>query len=311
MKKNLVKRFNCILLILLVLLLGIGGAGNAKQALWTGVDRIVAVGDVHGDYGQFIKVLKAADLIDEDNQWIGGKTHLVQVGDVLDRGRESRKVLDLLMSLEKQAEEAMGHVHALIGNHEAMVMLGDLRYVHPDDFKAFGGKRAYLKAMLPTGKYGRWIASNNTVIIINDVMFLHGGMSPGINKFSLAAINEGVRDELQNLKVNNKSFVVRQDGPLWYRGQANDREVLVSYFLDQARKHYNFNHLVIGHSAAGEGIRMRGKGKVIMIDVGISRCYGGPAECLVIEKGKYYRVTSDKKQRFYPYAAKLANPGNR
>ena len=62
------------------------------------------------------------------------------------------------------------------------------------------------------------------------------------------------------------------------QGPGHDREVLVSYFLDQARKHYNFNHLVIGHSAAGEGIRMRGKGKVIMIDVGISRCYGGPAD---------------------------------
>ena len=93
--------------------------------IWTGVERTVAVGDVHGDYDQLAAVLKSAGLIDEQGNWSGGKTHLVQNGDVLDRGPDSRKAMDLLMRLEKQAAEAGGYVHALIGNHEAMNVYGD------------------------------------------------------------------------------------------------------------------------------------------------------------------------------------------
>ena len=74
-----------------------------SPAIWTNVDRIVAVGDVHGDYDQLAATLKSAGLIDDQGNWTGGKTHLVQVGDVLDRGPDSRKAMDLLMRLEKQA----------------------------------------------------------------------------------------------------------------------------------------------------------------------------------------------------------------
>ena len=69
-----------------------GGDSRNRSALdqgagiWTGVDRVVAVGDVHGDYDQLVAVLRSAGLIDEQGNWTGGKTHLVQNGDVLDRG---------------------------------------------------------------------------------------------------------------------------------------------------------------------------------------------------------------------------------
>ena len=109
----------------------------APKDTWSGVERIVAVGDVHGDYGQFVRVLRAAGIIDQKNRWIGGKTHLVQTGDVPHRGPHSRKAMDLLMRLEKQAKKAKGFVHALIANHEAMNVYGDLRYVHPGEYEAF------------------------------------------------------------------------------------------------------------------------------------------------------------------------------
>ena len=101
------------------------------------VDKIVAVGDVHGDFDQFVVILRSAGVIDDSNRWAGGTTHLVQTGDVPDRGSGTRQVLDLLMELEKQAKRAGGAVHALIGNHEAMNVYGDLRYVTPDEFAAF------------------------------------------------------------------------------------------------------------------------------------------------------------------------------
>src|SRR5665213_4193263 len=109
----------------------------AAQSEWTGVERVVAVGDVHGDYGAFVEVLRMAGLIDRQNRWTGGGTHLVQVGDVCDRGPDTRKVMDLLMDLEKQAARAGGHVHALLGNHEVMNLMGDLRYTTPGEFAAF------------------------------------------------------------------------------------------------------------------------------------------------------------------------------
>jgi hypothetical protein len=102
-----------------------------------GVPRIVAVGDVHGAFDRFVAMLKTAGILDGDDRWAGGRTHLVQVGDVLDRGIEGPKALDLLMRLEGQAEKAGGRVHSLLGNHEVMNMLGDLRYVSAEEYKAF------------------------------------------------------------------------------------------------------------------------------------------------------------------------------
>ena len=101
------------------------------------VDRVVAVGDIHGDYEQFVKVLASAGLIDGNGNWTGGKTHLVQTGDILDRGPDSRAVMDLLIKLQQQAAQAGGGVHCLIGNHEAMNVYGDRRYVSPGEYAAF------------------------------------------------------------------------------------------------------------------------------------------------------------------------------
>ncbi len=82
-------------------------------------------------------ILQTAGILDASGKWAGGRAHLVQVGDVLDRGLEGPKALDLLIRLEDQAQKAGGRVHALLGNHEVMNMLGDLRYVSADEYKQF------------------------------------------------------------------------------------------------------------------------------------------------------------------------------
>ena len=109
----------------------------APTADWDHVDRVVVFGDLHGDYGKFHDMLVEAGLVDSHDNWSGGRTHLVQVGDVPDRAPDTRKILDLLMRLEPQARRAGGYVHALIGDHEAMNMEGDLRYTTPGEFAAF------------------------------------------------------------------------------------------------------------------------------------------------------------------------------
>ena len=100
-------------------------------------DRIVAVGDVHGAYERFVKILQAAQIIDGRQRWSGGAAVLVQTGDIVDRGPDGRRALDLLRKLENEAERAGGRVVPLIGNHEVMGMAGDLRYVSADEYNSF------------------------------------------------------------------------------------------------------------------------------------------------------------------------------
>jgi hypothetical protein len=102
-----------------------------------GVARIVAVGDVHGSYDGLVRILRAAKLIDGRERWIGGAAHLVQTGDVLDRGPDSRRAMDLLRRLERDAPRSKGRVLALIGNHEVMRLIGDVRDVSAGELSAF------------------------------------------------------------------------------------------------------------------------------------------------------------------------------
>jgi len=109
--------------------------------VWSGVEKIVAVGDLHGDYDNFVLILKGTGLVADDLHWTGGATHLVQIGDILDRGTRAKDILDLLMRLEKDAAEAGGMVHVLLGNHEEMnidgIALSYPDYVNVEQFVSF------------------------------------------------------------------------------------------------------------------------------------------------------------------------------
>ena len=252
------------------------------------VERIVAVGDVHGDFDQFVRVLRAAEVIDAGHRWIGGKTHLVQTGDVLDRGPDSRKAMDLLRELELQASRAGGAVHALIGNHEAMVPMGDWRYVHPGEVESFGGEEQFRKAMSAEGKYGKWIRSHDAVVKINDVLFVHGGLRAAYADMSLEEINATIRDELT--EGTSGGILTDSSGPLWDRFLSLADEEEVAEELQAVLKAYGASRMVVGHTVWPEGIATRAGGRLIRIDVGMSQHYGGPAACLVIEKGILYEV---------------------
>jgi len=104
--------------------------------------RIVAVGDVHGAYDEFTAILQEVGLIDSRRAWTGGATTFVQTGDVVDRGLKQRECLDLLMELQRQAPRDGGTVIPLVGNHEVMNVIGDLRYVRPEMFRAFAAENA-------------------------------------------------------------------------------------------------------------------------------------------------------------------------
>lgn len=100
-------------------------------------ERIVAVGDLHGDFDAWQAIARGARLIDSRGHWAGGKATLVQTGDIVDRGPDSFRIIRHLQQLEREARKAGGEVIVLVGNHEAMMMTGDLRYVTPGEYAAF------------------------------------------------------------------------------------------------------------------------------------------------------------------------------
>jgi hypothetical protein len=115
----------------------VGAPQSADVCALQTAERVVAIGDVHGAFDEFVTILREAKLIDNRRRWIGGRAILVQTGDVLDRGAESRRVVDLLRSLEPEAAKAGGRVVALLGNHEAMRIMGDRRYISAGEYAEF------------------------------------------------------------------------------------------------------------------------------------------------------------------------------
>ena len=154
-----------VLSFLLVLLLVPGLASAKAKKLddyhWTGVERVVAIGDLHGDYGQYLNVMQSAGLVDKKGKWSGGKTHLVQTGDITDRGDDSRKIIDHLVKLTKQAKRKGGYIHLLIGNHESMNVIGDLRYVTSGEFAAFQSSNAARLQNMQWQRQVEWMSVND------------------------------------------------------------------------------------------------------------------------------------------------------
>ncbi len=222
-----------ILQILLCLCVPLSPA-HADDWHFQDVDRVVAFGDVHGAYDALVTTLQNAEIIDEQTRWVGGKTHLVSTGDLLDRGAESRRVMDLMMRLEREAALAGGRVHQLLGNHEVMNLIGDLRYVAGEEYAAFedmeseeerdawfqryreGGpaemdeaaaRRDFLKKAPPgyfahrrafrrDGHYGKWLLEKPFMIVINNVAFVHGGAPIYAAEHGIGGINVGLKAEL-------------------------------------------------------------------------------------------------------------------
>jgi hypothetical protein len=121
-------------------------------------DRIVAIGDIHGHFDGFVAILRETGLIDDQHRWTGGRAILVQTGDYTDRGARVRDVMDLLMALEPQAARAGGRVIALLGNHEVMNLLGELRDVTPEICETFVDAQSESRRERAWQQYARLVA---------------------------------------------------------------------------------------------------------------------------------------------------------
>ncbi|KAF8126896.1 Metallo-dependent phosphatase [Boletus edulis] len=73
------------------------------------------------------------------------------------------------------------------------------------------------------------------------------------------------------------------DGPLWYRGWAEEEEYKVCEKVDEVLQKTGTRRMVMGHTPHLQSIVARCGGKVLIIDTGISHAYGGALSALSIE----------------------------
>jgi len=204
---------------------------------WEGVQRIVALGDIHGAFATLKSLLIETELTDSSLNWIGGTDHLVLCGDLIDRGPHDKAVLDLLIELQKQARKKGGRVHAVLGNHDVMNLVRDFRYVSDQSYADFAEdenqkdrdrawkqfkivyardiaaepdlRRAFeeryppgffsrIEAFGPRGRYGSWLTDLPAVVKVNGVVFVHGGLTPEVAQRGINGINREFSRSLSN-----------------------------------------------------------------------------------------------------------------
>jgi hypothetical protein len=250
--------------------------------------RIVAIGDLHGDLAGAVEVLRLAGLVDADARWSGGDTIFVQTGDVTDRGPDSKALIDLLERLEVEARATGGQVIPLVGNHEAMNVLGDWRYVDPGDVAAYGGVEARRAAFGPTGESGAAVRGNDALTVVGDALFTHGGLTAEWAGLGVDSLNDAVRRGLDG----GDPRVLGEDGPLWFRGFALEDEAVACPALDAALATVGVRRMVVGHTTQRTGrITPRCGGKLLLIDVGVAAHYGGHRAALEIVGGDAREIT--------------------
>lgn len=226
-------RFNHkFIFLVLVLVISLPVSAWGREWRYDDVGRVVAISDIHGAYDAMVTTLQNADILDQDLAWAGGQSHLVIVGDILDRGPKSRDAMELLMRIEGEALEAGGRVHVLIGNHESMLLIGDMRYVSEQEYAAFadeedanersrwfelyvgqnGGDHEGLRgkfdkkfppgyfemrrAFRADGRYGKWLLEKNIIAVVNGTAFVHGGLPPIVTEVGLQGVNKDLQADL-------------------------------------------------------------------------------------------------------------------
>ena len=260
----------------------------------SGVKKFVALSDIHGQFDVFEHLMIVHGVSTAEQEWTYGKGHLVIVGDMMDRGPEVLKVLWYLYHLEKKAEKAGGKVHVLLGNHEMMVMNGELGYLHKKYRYTSGiSQTLYSKYFDKNTFWGRWLASKNVIKSINNTLFLHGGLSENVlkAKADYLAYNDVFRDKIlhqpfEKLGANKVvSLLTFSNGPLWYRGYAQpyafdtDKAETILRLTDRER-------IIIGHTSMPRVMSLYDD-RIILVDSSMK--FGRSGELLIFKEGSFFR----------------------
>lgn len=142
------------------------------------------VGDVHGHPDVTRAVLRQAELIDAGDNWIGGDATLWFTGDFADRGPDGVGAIELAMKLEAQAPSSGGAVHAILGNHDVMLLAA--QRFGPDagddwkdqfwaDWMLNGGQLSDLRRLTPD--HVDWLARRPALAKVGHVLLAHADSS--------------------------------------------------------------------------------------------------------------------------------------
>jgi hypothetical protein len=257
-------------------------------------NRIIVIGDIHGDIYALLYSLYKVDVINKYGKWVGKNTIVVQLGDQIDKGGrglnninldnnplEELEIIEFMHDLHFKALKHGGAVYNLIGNHELMNVLGDFSYVSENHLDGFRGNDIRKKLFKPGGPLAQKLACNtNGIIQIGNWIFVHAGLLPEhIEKYSIDDINNMVRNILLgNLKINELSIddynlIFGNDSLFWNRQYSLGKD------CNKLNKTLNILNIgknggmIVGHTIQNT-INSICDNKLWMVDVGMSNAFG-------------------------------------
>lgn len=266
---------------------------------------LLVVADTHGEYEILVELLRRHGVVGDELHWTFGKGHLAFLGDIFDRGAHQTEILWLIYKLEAEAAEAGGAVHLLLGNHEAMVLRGDARYLNPkylETAKALG-VASYSDLFAPASLLGQWLRSKPSIIKFNDLLLVHGGISPALvaGRYAPDTINQTVRSALSgpgDIEEGLPKLMLGRTGPLWYRGyfpMSDKPPEATIEDIDAALAHFDAEMILVGHTPVPR-ITPLHQGKVLAVHVypHLDEDDGSMlAEAALLRNGVWYRVSAD------------------
>lgn len=247
-------------------------------AVYREASQVFVMSDPHGNFDCFQSLLKAAGVIDREYHWAFADGHLVVIGDVMDRGVDVTPIYWLLYELEAEAQQAGGRVSFLLGNHETLVLMNDVRYTERKYLTladTLGMKCADLYG--PQTELGRWLTTRNTLMRIGRDLFVHAGLSPQFYELgmSIDSLNATITSGLYRTKAERKAMselvytLFASDGPIWYRGLVREDEKFHPASADSLQlilDRYDADRLFVGHTIFPEVTEFY-DGKVIGVNV--------------------------------------------
>ena len=264
--------------------------------------KLLAISDLEGHLDHLTAFLQKHGVIDEHYDWTWGTNHLLFNGDSVDRGSRVTELLWFIRKLQQQARKNGGDVHFIIGNHEAMILCDDLRYLHPKyEFIVNELNIPYPTLFNMTSVLGHWMRAQNAIVQVGPYLFVHAGYSPRLLELNMShsELNSAIRKTLrppawgdrENLKT---SLAWHRQGPLWFRGYFNKHLETygpkpTSEEIDAILETHNATAIFVGHTVVDHIGYLDGDKRLVCIDVKWSK--DGKGEGLLIEGDSMLRLT--------------------
>jgi len=270
-----------------------------SQLRYSTSEKVMAISDIEGNFDVAVNLLTANGVIDSSLNWKFGKGHLVLIGDMVDRGTNVVPTLWLLYKLEAEAEKAGGKLHYVLGNHERYLLDGRTKSVAKKYFGTYRAtKMSQRQLWSEETVLGRWMRTKPVLIKINDVLYVHGGISPEVlnKKPTLAFVDTLAKESFVTsntvVKNINDDMLHSSKGLLFYRGLAKDMshynlgKKATKDHVDQLLSTYGANKIAIGHTLT-KHISFDYNDSVIRVDVDH---LAGESEALLIENQSIFRL---------------------